>query len=274
MNYTTIDGNIENGLRADIMRCSIENKNLLTSPYSIYIGTGEETNNVAATEEFKMENKNDLMLVTSSGLKNSPVLLNENLVATNRYTSLAETWRSYTIQNNNFKGLYYSNLKLTNNNFSSTELYPSINFHNIGTSSATSIGNSGSLLLTQTDNIQSLRFVSDDRGSLYREKITITGEDIKIFFTFYTTSYVEVNNLTNLKSIINTQVDIDGRFVATGGSPVNNDFTSLRLALQGVFKVTLNNLTPQLRYYGREGIDTRSWTDSDLTITSRYEQLL
>lgn len=42
-NNTTNNGFIENGLRADIMRHSMENKNLLNTKGSIYVGTGEQT---------------------------------------------------------------------------------------------------------------------------------------------------------------------------------------------------------------------------------------
>ena len=40
---TTDDyGRIKNGLRADVMRCCMENKNLLEENGSIYVGTGEK----------------------------------------------------------------------------------------------------------------------------------------------------------------------------------------------------------------------------------------
>lgn len=42
-NNTTNNGFIENGLRADIMRHSMENKNLLNTKGSIYVGTGRKT---------------------------------------------------------------------------------------------------------------------------------------------------------------------------------------------------------------------------------------
>ena len=42
-NNTTNNGFIENGLRADIMRHSMENKNLLNTKGSIYVGTGRQT---------------------------------------------------------------------------------------------------------------------------------------------------------------------------------------------------------------------------------------
>ncbi|MBO7691913.1 MAG: hypothetical protein J6T10_04675 [Methanobrevibacter sp.] len=42
-NLTTNDGAIETGLRADVMRLSMENKNLLSNKDSIYVGTGDTT---------------------------------------------------------------------------------------------------------------------------------------------------------------------------------------------------------------------------------------
>ena len=41
-NLTDENGHIINGLRADVMRCCMENKNLLEEAGSIYVGTGEK----------------------------------------------------------------------------------------------------------------------------------------------------------------------------------------------------------------------------------------
>ena len=40
---SSIDNNgyIKNGMRADVFRMSVENKNILSHPYSMYVGTGE-----------------------------------------------------------------------------------------------------------------------------------------------------------------------------------------------------------------------------------------
>ncbi len=76
MNITDNNGRIKSGLRADIMRKSMENKNLLNTKGSLYVGTGEketislgnnETVDIYKTKAFPLGSPNTVLTTSRFG---------------------------------------------------------------------------------------------------------------------------------------------------------------------------------------------------------------
>ena len=87
-NLTTNDGAIETGLRADVMRLSMENKNLLSNKDSIYVGTGDATSvnvggstiTISTTKALEKGSDNTVLSVVGGNLGYNKV--NPNMVQT------------------------------------------------------------------------------------------------------------------------------------------------------------------------------------------------
>lgn len=276
MGYTTTNGNIETNLRADIMRSSIENKNLLTSGHSIYVGAGEvNSNGTAITSEFKIENNNSLVFVSGTEMKSSTLLPNKSFLKTSVYDSLKLTWKSYAVQDSNFSsGETYSNLKLKNDNFSSDDKYSQISFQGSDVGVSVLIKNVGILSLREQNREQTLYFYPYPNNNFYCEKITIQINRTKIYLNFYTVNPQTINNLVNLYTYFPLLIGTNNsrRFRASGGSPTGDDYEQLERYLKGVFEVVqIADKTYRLYYYGQT---TEVAADSDLTISSTFYKLV
>lgn len=113
MNITDNNGRIKSGLRADIMRKSMENKNLLNTKGSLYVGTGEketislgnnETVDIYKTKAFPLGSPDTILTISRFGElsyeKIIPDMLantsgNYNIVATNAIDADSATEAQY-----------------------------------------------------------------------------------------------------------------------------------------------------------------------------------
>lgn len=273
MGYTTNNGNIETNLRADIMRSSMENKNILTTAFSMYIGTGEkDSNNVAITKELKIYNDN-LVFVSGSELKTG-TLLNENFLQT-LYTSLKTTWESYKILDCNFGETTYPNLKLKNNNFS-TSIYSGISFQDSPSGASVLIPgaglNAGQLYLQEKSGLQTLIYYPLGLNSLYCTKVKIVRGGAAIYFSFYSTE-ASLTTINNLKTLYSKLLGVGGaRFCATGVAPISGTYYAC-VAAQTMFQVSQVTST-EYRLECYYGGTVTYYKDSDLTISSTNYQIL
>ena len=114
INIKDQNGRIVTGLRADIMRKSMENKNLLAHKGSIYVGTGDseritvagETVDIPITAELQPGAENTVLAVTDSSGTLGYVKINPNLVDTttssiyeiNASSAINGTYAQYTTE--------------------------------------------------------------------------------------------------------------------------------------------------------------------------------
>ena len=129
----TIDSNncIPTGLRADIMRSSMENKNLLSKKGSIYVGTGETVTvggeKIYKTKALELGSSGQVLIVKDGELKYS-TLTNESFDSSTDYSArLKKTFNNFPLQPSNFNSqLQYPNLKLSSDNFNSQIVYSNL----------------------------------------------------------------------------------------------------------------------------------------------------
>jgi hypothetical protein len=138
-NLTDDNNCIQSGLRADIMRCSMENKNLLAKKGSIYVGTGDtqtiDGQTIYKTECLELGNNGEVLQAINGDLQYGK-LTNDNFDSSTNYTFLKKTWDSYKINKDQLSGTF-SNLTVDENNFSRTENYSNLIRVSSGASSAT-----------------------------------------------------------------------------------------------------------------------------------------
>ena len=122
-----IDDNncIPSGLRADIMRHSMENKNLLSAKGSIYVGTGETVTvggeKIYKTRVLQLGSEGELLTNINGTLQYSK-LINEHFDSTLNYSNLSSTFNSFNVLNSQFSG-EYSSLRINKDNFSADQSY-------------------------------------------------------------------------------------------------------------------------------------------------------
>lgn len=128
---TTIDSNncIPSGLRADIMRSSMENKNLLAKKGSIYVGTGESMTvggeTVYKTKALNIGNNGEILQVKNGDLGYGKIQ-NENFSTGTDYSEvLKTTFNSFPVTADWLSG-QFSSLRLGKDNFSASEYYSNI----------------------------------------------------------------------------------------------------------------------------------------------------
>lgn len=284
MENTTNEGCINLGLQANIMRHSIENKNLLQTKTSIYVGTGETSENVSKTLSLSANQVGSFFNSTGKDgeLKISNFLNGENFNPDEIYTNLQNTWNNYQIQDKNFDpNVSYSNLKLTNNNFSSTDSYPAISFLTEA-EDPIQIGNWGTLQL-QNDSNSKLSLVTEPLGSgifthLYRRKVSIFITDLKMYFyyTFFSQKNNPIENLTTLRDALSFNIYGSGvvsyyLFHPTGGymnpdASITGQEMKFRGSFSGVFGIlTYSTGDIFLQHFG--GYNNSTWTDNELDIS-------
>ena len=123
----TIDNNnrILSGLRADIMRNLMENKNLLNKKGMIYVGTGiidtlgGET--VYRTTALELGTEGQLLKNINGSLAYAK-LANDNLDSTTNYSNLTTTFQNFSLLPSQISGSF-SSLRINKENFSSDQSY-------------------------------------------------------------------------------------------------------------------------------------------------------
>lgn len=126
----TIDSNncIPSGLRADIMRNSMENKNLLAKKGSIYVGTGE-TMTVGGEKIYKTKvlelGANGEVLQNINGALSYSKLTNKNFNSDTNYSNLAASFQCFPVLSSQISGSF-SSLRIGQENFSSDQPYPNL----------------------------------------------------------------------------------------------------------------------------------------------------
>lgn len=128
----TIDSNncIPTGLRADIMRSSMENKNLLSKKGSIYVGTGETVTvggeKIYKTKALELGSSGQVLIVKDGELKYS-TLTNENFDSSTDYKNLTNSLNRIETINSQFsRDASYNDLQIINENFVEGRNYPNI----------------------------------------------------------------------------------------------------------------------------------------------------
>lgn len=119
---TTIDSNncIPRGLRVDIMRCSMENKNLLSKKGSIYVGTGESITvggeKIYKTKALEPGLDGEVLQVKNGDLGYDKIQ-NAAIDGSIIYTNLGNTLKNVPLQNSQFKSdVAYKYLQIANDN--------------------------------------------------------------------------------------------------------------------------------------------------------------
>ena len=119
---TIIDDNncIPKGLRVDIMRYSMENKNLLSKKGSIYVGTGETTTvggeKIYKTRALELGSDGEVLQVKSGDLAYDKIR-DVNFDSNTNYTNLVYTLNNLSLINSQFDASYsYNDLKITDRN--------------------------------------------------------------------------------------------------------------------------------------------------------------
>ena len=285
-NLTDSNNCIQSGLRADIMRCSMEGKNLLQSANSLYVGAGELVSkgntHIPKTEELRVES-GDFFYSDGVQLKNGNKLSDTNFSASINYSNLKYTWDQYKIQDCNFDSdRIYEGLELCNSNFSSGINY-SINFFKNGESVA-SVGNAGKLRLTTwSDSMDMYLFFSPTGGTLYQGKVSITVPNQPTFYySFYSSSARQINNLQSFaetalflyssNSLGKTYFPI----FPTGVVPGTYSEVISSYVMNSIFMVTYS---PAQGYYlSRSGMNgDGKWSDDKLAISCKaadYRRIL
>ncbi len=124
-NYTNKDNCIETGLRADIMRCSMENKNLLNKKGSIYVGTGETITvggqKIYTTKALELGNTGEILQVKDGTLGYAKVQ-NSAINGSVNYNNLSNTLSNIYLTSEQFNSTTdYSKLKIQNSNINTTQ---------------------------------------------------------------------------------------------------------------------------------------------------------
>ena len=282
------DGNncIQSGLRADIMRCSMEGKNLLQSANSLYVGAGEPVSKgntyIPKTEELRVKS-GDFFYSDGGQLKNGNKLSDTNFSASINYSNLRYTWDQYKIQDCNFdSNTIYEGLELRNSNFSSDINY-SINFFKDGSSFA-SVGNAGQLkLTTSNDSMNMYLFFFPTGGTLYQGKVSITVPNQPTFYySFYSSSAQSINNLQSFAETAlflyfsDSSIKMYFPIFPTGVVPGTYTEKVASYVMNSTFTVIY--YSEQGYYLARSGLEGDGmWPDDKLTIsckTADYRRIL
>ena len=127
-NLTDSNNCIQSGLRADIMRCSMENKNLLAKKGSIYVGTGESfkvgEQTIYKTKALELGNNGEILQGGENGLcygHLKPDHFDSNTI----YSSLVPTFNAFSINKDAVKG-EFPTLRLYSENFSEDVVYSNL----------------------------------------------------------------------------------------------------------------------------------------------------
>ena len=125
---TIVDNNncIPSGLRADIMRQSMENKNLLSTKGSIYVGTGESVTingeKIYKTKALALGAEGEILQVKNGDLGYGKIQ-NAAVDGSANYTNLANSLKKIPLQNAQFDpDLIYDELIITDDNIEYSEV--------------------------------------------------------------------------------------------------------------------------------------------------------
>lgn len=179
-NLTDDNNCIQPGLRADIMRSSMENKNLLAKKGSIYVGTGKTQTvggqTIPTTEALQIGSNNEVLRVEDGNLKYGK-LINGNFDPYTTYLNLTNTVQSVAIKPSQISG-EYSGLALKNKNISTSEQYSNLVLVGSDSNRNTSVSSGllGTLQLQQNSTSGKLSMTIKDPIHLYRYTIKLTVE--------------------------------------------------------------------------------------------------
>lgn len=177
-NLTDDNNCIQPGLRADIMRSSMENKNLLAKKGSIYVGTGKTQTvggqTIPTTEALQIGSNNEVLRVEDGNLKYGK-LINGNFDPYTTYLNLTNTVQSVAIKPSQISG-EYSGLALKNKNISTSEQYSNLVLVGSDSNRNTSVSSGllGTLQLQQNSTSGKLSMTIKDPIHLYRYTIKLT----------------------------------------------------------------------------------------------------
>lgn len=177
-NLTDDNNCIQPGLRADIMRSSMENKNLLAKKGSIYVGTGKAQTvggqTIPTTEALQIGSNNEVLRVEDGNLKYGK-LINGNFDPYTTYLNLTNTVQSVAIKPSQISG-EYSGLALKNKNISTSEQYSNLVLVGSDSNRNTSVSSGllGTLQLQQNSTSGKLSMTIKDPIHLYRYTIKLT----------------------------------------------------------------------------------------------------
>lgn len=196
-----IDSNncIPSGLRVDIMRSSMENKNLLTARGSTYVGTGEYRTEggekIYKTKALALGLNESFLQAQNNDLTFSKVLSPQNFNSSTLYENFQHTWNNFSSKNDLFiKSAIYTNLKLTDWNFLSDEKYPSLTFLDQEESSV-HIGAWTFLYLDQDSSAKKIKLFANAKN-LYLARVSLSISVGTYYFFFYSNE-----NTTKIESI-------------------------------------------------------------------------
>jgi hypothetical protein len=171
-NLTDDNNCIQSGLRVDIMRCSMENKNLLAKKGSIYVGTGDTQTiggqTIYKTKALELGGSGGVLQVINGSLGYDKIQ-NSNFNSGVNYSNLAGgTLKKNTLINSQFeKTEPYSGLEILNQNLA-TDISP-VNINVVGNSSSCEIMNG------RSDKKRSISLKQDGQGKL---SLSYTGADL------------------------------------------------------------------------------------------------
>jgi hypothetical protein len=119
-NLTDDNNCIQPGLRVDIMRCSMENKNLLTKKGSIYVGTGESftvgEQTIYKTKALELGGSGEVLQVINGNLGYDKIQ-NSNFDSEVNYSNLTQTMNGVELTGTQFlRETKYDGLTISNSN--------------------------------------------------------------------------------------------------------------------------------------------------------------
>lgn len=287
-----IDSNncIPSELRTDIMRQSMEDKNLLSTKGSIYVGAGESITvggkEIYKTKALAFESNWSFLQAQNNDLVFSRVLSPQNFNSSTAYTNFQKTWDNFSSKNDLFtKSAVYTNLKLTDRNFSSYEKYPSIYFIDQRESS-TDLGVWSSLSATQDSSAKKIKLSATGKD-LYLVKVSLSISSLGTYYFFFYTNEtgIEINNISNLFSyccpklpttISDVEVsDLNSRIIPQGGIPADSSWstiTKFQEVLHKSFWLISNNSAIRIKRVSGAGGDLLL-RNTDLTFSTEYIEM-
>ena len=252
---TIIDDNncIPKGLRADIMRRSMENKNLLSGKGSIYVGTGESITvgeeKIYKTKALELGEEGEVLQVKNGDLVYDKIQ-DGAIDSSVNYTNLVNSVKKLSLQNSQFDpDTTYGNLEITNTNIDSSEM-------NTITTNIRIIPQGGVSCEVQnssSDFTRTISLVQNSEGKLslgYRSSDgskTLYKHEILLRFKFYAKTDTQT---------VESKVDMFFSFVntrATDYSQIGSSNTNLKVLLSALLGEDLKNPADTSTWEMRQG---------------------
>lgn len=177
MNLVDTNNCIPTNLRADIMRCSMENKNLLNKKGSIYVGTGETITvggqKIYTTKALELGNTGEILQNINGELGYSQLKQGSFNASVNYANQLKKTFQSFSVKQQQLSGTIPS-LVINKDNFSSSVVYSNLIRVENNKSEITMLGDSKVSLEKNEKGLLKL-VCSKQCEAIYKHFITITG---------------------------------------------------------------------------------------------------